>query len=285
MPVLNRALHKAYTRRSMTEPAPIRPLEPAASGGWAEKLRPPIGTVGSSPERPTEEPANIPAAEAALQWSWPPIVDQLLSESAGTAVRQLADQLKHQGISRKLRSIAFCGTGRNAGRSSLVLALAKVLATELATRVVLVDADFLHPDLASAISLQPLAELWTPSNGQAPVSTALKQLIPGKLSFVPLAEFISPESLDDGLVAAIHSFWRSLTGACDLVLIDVGPWESRFAPALIDSRAMDACVGVCPFHDPPIQWPDSEQLRHPGIEWLGVVETFVPRSQLSSQRA
>jgi Mrp family chromosome partitioning ATPase len=270
----------------MTEPAPARSPVPAAASGWAEKLREPIRHV----ERPAVEQAPpVDAPEPVLTWSYPAIVDQLLSGSAGNAVRHLAEQLKHLGIARDLRSIAFCGPGRTAGRTSLTLALTKVLTLELATRVTLVDADFAHSDLARAVGLQPATGLWTPTTDQSPAAAVVKPLVPGWLSLVPVAQSPSAqsptgESLNGRLIGAIHAFWRTLKQNCDLLLIDAGPWDSPSTPLLIDSRAIDACVGVCRFQTPQGAWPGNEQLRQPGIEWLGIVETFVPPSQLPSQR-
>lgn len=281
MALLNRALHKAYTRRSMTEPAAARAPVPAAASGWAGKLREPIRPA----ERPVAEPAPaLVAPDPVLAWAWPAVVDQLLTGSAGNAVRHLAEQLKHLGISRDLRSIAVCGPGRGAGRTSLTLAVAKVLTTELVTRVTLVDADFGHADVARAVALQPATGLWTPTNDQPPAPSVVKQLVPGTLSLVPVVDVATAEFLTGRLIGTIHAFWRTLKQNCDLLLIDAGPWDSPSTPFLIDSRAIDACVGVCRFQTPQGAWPGNEQLRQPGIEWLGIVETFVPPSQLPSQR-
>jgi hypothetical protein len=213
----------------------------------------------------------------APEWAWPEIVDKLLSGPAGIAVRHLADQLKHQGISRDLRCVAFSGTGRNAGRTSLVLALTKVLVTELATRVTVIDADFVRPEIARVLSVQPATD-----PEESPL--ALRQLIPGKLGFVPLAGPLQLESLNATMISAIHSVWQALKAQCDLVVIDAGPWESPITPALIDARGIDACVGVCPFREPALEWPGPEQRNRTDVEWLGVVETFVPPAQLAAKR-
>ena len=222
---------------------------------------------------PGQITADTGAADAAPRWSWPPIVAKLLDCSAGAELRKLAASLKHLAATRRLACLALSGPGRAAGRTSLVLTLAHILAETLSCRVAIVDADFGHPDAADLLSLRPSRGLWEAACEKGTAASAAMPLVAGRLSVVPLLERVAPEAIDRTKIAALQSFLRSLRRDNDLVLVDAGPWEALVPPLVFESRAVDALLCVAR-HDAGEDRLDDEHYQQPGVEWLGMIETF-----------
>jgi Mrp family chromosome partitioning ATPase len=215
------------------------------------------------------------AAQIAPRWSWPPIVGKLLDCPAGTELRKLAGSLKQLAGTRNLACLALSGPGRSTGRTSLILTLAHILAETQLCRVAIVDADFGHPDAAQMLALQPRQGLWEAASQNAAGAAAATVLIPDKLVIVPLVERIATERIDRKKIASVQTFLRSLRREYDLVLVDAGPWDALVPPLVFESRAVDAflCVARCGWCDERL---DDDHFRQPGIEWLGMIETFAP---------
>ncbi len=248
------------------------------------------GHVAAKPQVPAEAqtverkpPAAAPetaAVDAAPRWSWPPIVRKLLDCSAGGELRRLSASLKHLAATRRLGCIALSGPGRSTGRTSLVLTLAHLLAETQSSRVAIVDADFGNPQAAELLSLRPRAGLWDAAcEKKETAASVVTTLIEGKLSLVPLTERVAPEAVDRRKIATLQSFLRSLRRENDLVLVDAGPWESLVPPLVFESRAVDALLCVSR-HESDEERLDDEHYRQPGMEWLGMIETFVPVQEL-----
>lgn len=363
MTIINRALNKAYRRRSDAEPAPEIEQRSPAAGGWAPTLREPIRPI-PSPDRtasrpepapigsdeslappakgvgrlltpaavptthsegatvrfdaphapqavptpvpdkvPTQAarsaaarvadsprradfglvvPADVAPADAAEDWSWPPIVEKLLNCPAGPELRLFAGRLKQLAVEKGLGCVALSGPGRSAGRTSLVLTLAHVLAEVQSARVVIVDADFGHPQAAQMLSLQPARGLWDAALEKQPATSALTTLIPEKLAIVPLVERVAAAAIDRRKIGMLQASLRALRRQYDIVLVDAGPWEALIPPLVFESRAIDAFVCVCRCDPADEERLDDDAYRHPGIEWLGMIETFTPASELKS---
>jgi Mrp family chromosome partitioning ATPase len=215
------------------------------------------------------------AAQNAPRWSWPPIVGKLLDCAAGAELRKLAGSLKQLAGTRNLACVALSGPGRSTGRTSLVLTLAHILAETQFCRLAIVDADFGHPDAAQMLSLQPRQGLWEAASGSAAGAAPTTVLLPGKLAIVPLVERIASEGIDRKKFAGVQTFLRSLRREYDLVLVDAGPWEALIPPLVFESRAVDAflCVARSGWSEERL---DDDHFRQPGIEWLGMIETFAP---------
>jgi Mrp family chromosome partitioning ATPase len=211
-------------------------------------------------------------------WAWPPIVQKLLNCPAGTEINRLAGRLTQLAEERGLRCLALSGTGRLAGRTSLVLTLARSLAENCSARVAVVDADFEHPDLARMLSLRPHSGLWDVACERKLRSSPRTMLIPGKLAVVPLVARISLDAVDRRKISVLQSFWRALRSGYDLILIDAGPWESLVPPLVFENGAIDAFIGVSRSRDG--EQLDDELYNQPGIEWLGTIETFSRAAQL-----
>jgi Mrp family chromosome partitioning ATPase len=306
MTIINRALHKAYKRRAEAQRVPEL-IRPGSASGWVSKLREPV----KPPLRPTSEPAgsepavpapliaeettsgipvsDIPAPENPVvqlpvsqehqprlteQWSWPPIVQRLLTCPAAPGILELAVQLRSLATGRDLRCVAFSGPGRGAGRTSLVLTLASVLIADKSTRVAIVDADFNHPDAAQALSLHPVAGLAEAIHSPA-ASGVVTKLITGRLAVVPLVKPVKADAIDHRRLGALQSFLRSLRREHDILLIDAGPWEPARGSLLLECRAVDALVSIRRGDSSLKGSAEENNFRQPGVEWLGVVETFV----------
>jgi Mrp family chromosome partitioning ATPase len=210
-------------------------------------------------------------------WAWPPIVQKLLNCPAGAEINQLAGRLTQLAAERGLGCLALSGAGRLAGRTSLVLTLAKSLTETCAARVAVVDADFEHPDLARMLSLRPHSGLWDVACERKSGSSPWTTLIPGKLALVPLVARVSLDAVDRRRISVLQTFLRSLRRGYDLVLIDAGPWESLVPSLVFENGVIDAFIGVSRSSDGE-ELLDDALYNQPGIEWLGTIETFSPVS-------
>ena len=236
----------------------------------------PTDSSAATPLKPaTAAPAANNQSVLAEQWSWPPIVQRLLTCPAAPELRDLAVQLRALAAGNDLRCVAFSGPGRNVGRTSLVLTLASVLIADKSTRVAIVDADFNHPDAAQLISLHPAMGLEEAINNPGADDRVVTTLIAGRLAIVPLAKPVAAEAIDHRRIGTLQTFLRSLRREYDVVLIDAGPWEPAHPPLLLECRAVDAVVCVCRAGSSREESADERNFRQPGVEWLGVVETFV----------
>jgi Mrp family chromosome partitioning ATPase len=217
------------------------------------------------------EPAAAPIAGG---WTWPAIVDKLLASRARAEIGKLALNLKNLATVRGFGCVALTGPGRGAGRTTLVLTLARLLSELPSTRVAIVDADFGHPEAARLLEIRTAAGLWDAVCGEGKSPAAVQQLVPGKLSLVPLIEPVAAATIDRGKIRSLHSFLRSLRRDNAIVLVDAGPWESLVPPLIFESHAVDACICVCRADTPPDERLDEEGVRQPGVECLGTIETF-----------
>ena len=236
------------------------------------------------------DPGHVPATRSAdsdwadqesdrtigQHWSWPAIVERLLDCPAAPGLRELASLLKHLAAEGDLRCVAFSGAGRNAGRTSLTLALARILSEDPALRLVIVDADFANPDVAKTLSLDAQTGLWNAASDREQEAAPFLTRLTDSLSVVPLVEAVPIEWINRERIAALQSFLRSVRRGSDLVLVDAGPWESLVPPMVFESRAIDAFLSVCRSDTPHDERPEDLQSWPPGLEWLGIVETFVP---------
>ena len=215
-----------------------------------------------------------PAASVIDGWTWPPIVEKLLASRARAEIAKLAANLKNLAIERGLGCIALTGPGRGAGRTTLVLTLARLLSDLPATRVTVIDADFGHPDASGFLAAPAVAGLWEAACGDGKSTAAVRRIVPGRLALVPLTNPVATAAIDRDKIRSLHSFLRALRRENEIVLIDAGPWESLIPPLIFESHAVDACICVCRADIPPDEKLDEEALRQPGVEFLGTIETF-----------
>lgn len=288
---LDRALSKTYGV-SLAAAPPATGIAGAAETlrGWVGDLRTP-----RPPSRRQSGPTIPPA------WAWPAICNSLLNAS-GPGFRRLADQLLAARASRNLQSIAFCGAGRTAGTTSVVLSLAKLFHEGEAAKIVLIDADLGQPPLADQLGR-------TSQAGQSPIAG---KRLPKDFTLLCLDDprllLLSPPPgtpQDDSLPIiaghlrnTIHGL-RSRLSRCttpqneshspasgyqgqdvnspatDIILVDAGPWDGPLAPWLLDRSAIDGLVYVerSGYGRPESENPGRACFRA-NIEFLGTIETF-----------
>jgi len=179
------------------------------------------------------------------RFSWPSIV-KTLSAAAEAQIAVLTRAMtaaSRQG--QKLVLITGCARGE--GRTTLSLALGKALASP-ARKVLLVDADFEHSQLADALGVLPQVGwddvLW----GNQPLAEALIESLDDHLSLLPLRQ---PAAGPQRRTPAAQ--WKAslseLTQNYDIVLLDAGPLtDDRKAcdtAALAAQHPIDSALVVC----------------------------------------
>jgi Mrp family chromosome partitioning ATPase len=216
-----------------------------------------------------------PAAPLA-EWRWPTICERLLNSSAGPGFRGLASLLRELLVERGERSLAFTGHGRKAGRTTLVLTVARLLAQDMGQRVLVIDLDFGKPDISVRLEIDSDADLWEPVCGLTSAANARVTLIPDRLSVLTLRESKSSTAITAESAAAIRSILHGAREDFDVVLIDAGPWDPAMSSSLFSDRSVEACVCVTRYAEPAGELNVCECCRQAGIDVLGIVETFVP---------
>jgi Mrp family chromosome partitioning ATPase len=143
--------------------------------------------------------------------------------------------------------VLVTGCARGEGRTTLSLTLGRALASP-ARRILLVDADFEHSQLADALGVLPQVGwddvLW----GNQPLAEALIESLDDHLSLLPLRQ---PTAGPQRRTPAAQ--WKAslgeLTQNYDIVLMDAGPLtDERKAcdtAALAAQHPIDAALVVC----------------------------------------
>lgn len=216
------------------------------------------------------------AARTTISWRWPDICSGLEKSSAGPQLRHLADTLRRWSVERGLKSIALTGHGRGAGRTSILLTLARFLVGYETARVSLVDLDWKHPALAADLGMVPETGLWEFACGTGDPAGMPIQLLPDRLSAWPLLRAVSHGELSLSRLKRLREALRACREENDVVLVDVGAWEAIHPPLLFGPPLVDGLIGVCRHAAHETEMLTEEHFRHSGVEWLGVIETFVP---------
>lgn len=179
------------------------------------------------------------------RFSWPSVVKTLsvTAEAQIAVLTRAMTAASRQG--QKLVLITGCARGE--GRTTLSLTLGKALASP-ARKVLLVDADFEHAQLADALGVMPQVGwddvLW----GNQPLAEALIESLDDHLSLLPLRQ---PAVGSQRRTPAAQ--WKAslseLTQNYDIVLLDAGPLtDERKAcdtAALAAQHPIDSALVVC----------------------------------------
>ncbi|MSR58603.1 MAG: hypothetical protein EXS05_13275 [Planctomycetaceae bacterium] len=229
--------------------------------------------VDPSPQSPPTPPETVPPISAA--WHGPPICNRLLDAPTGPGIRELAGRLSQLLKNRSLRSLAFTGPDRSAGRTSLLLTVARVLIEQTSLRMLLIDLDCEHPELASLLSAAPKGGLWQAACGLIATSDALVPLFPERLTLLPLRDPLTADAVTPLHAAAIAGLLHQCREAFDVVLIDAGPWRA-LPPVLRQVSIADACVWIQRSETEGFERSSPAGTAAAGIDVLGVVETFAP---------
>ncbi|MCE9544036.1 MAG: hypothetical protein K8T25_00700 [Planctomycetia bacterium] len=221
------------------------------------------------------------------EFSWPTPVTDLVGR-VGADLDSLANQLVTAARDGQ-QVVAISSIGRETGATTMMLCLAQRLAS-MRLKSALVDADFVHPRLASCLGMTPRFGWEDLAGADLSLAEVLVESLHDGLTLLPLrgpAEAAAP--LADDL------YWRTTLDALRaryrLVLLDVGPLDSGLmdvtSPAgrqrplphwMRPNSGVDAAIVVCdsrqPARDTLVE--SLELLEDQGIRLIGVAENFCP---------
>ena len=276
------ALSKAYARREQAS----RSSEGERAADLPTRAEIGIDPASADQSWPTESAIRPVPSEASRPpfasspWTWPAITERLLAE-AGEGFLRLADRLRHGSLERNISSVAFRGTGRQIGRSTVLLTLARAMQeSQPDEALLLIDADISSADLASSVGLSPTRGLWEVLQSDIPPESVLQIGPGGRLALLPLCGPVTPAELEtvgpEGLLPLI----TELREQFPLILIDAGPVDSlpwsRLSPLLWNCAGIDTLVHVqrAGLQDTDILQHERLLCRETGMEFLGVIDTF-----------
>ncbi|MCC7084447.1 MAG: hypothetical protein IT427_05525 [Pirellulales bacterium] len=205
---------------------------------------------------------------------WPKVCQQLLAE-CGMQFSKLADDMRQEAAEGR-KVLAISGLGRNEGRTTLTLCLAKQLA-QSRIRVAIVDADFASPGVAGNLGINAEAGWEAVLQGDQTIWETMIDVASDHLSIVPLAAAHYAEPLRRP-VYGIAAVLAELAEHFDVVLVDAGPLgEGDTADWLLDPTA--SVQGVILAND--VRKNDASrlataclQLAEAGVRQLGIAEMF-----------
>ena len=228
----------------------------------------------------TELPSNEDVEEAAFQpdwevdvFQWPETVEELLRDQ-GIQFAQAGDQLRH-AAAEGLQVLGVTSTFRGEGRTSLSMCIARCVASAGA-KVVLVDMDADHADLATTLRVRPPVGWREAIEEQLPIEEAIIHSVNDGVSLVSLESGGGAEiGLRDPQVA---EFIQSLRQHYELVLLDCGPLvdESKFLEGG-DDCPLNAAIVVRDLRTTSVedcQKTVARLLLH-GVEAVGIAENFM----------
>lgn len=240
------------------------------------------GTHGMAPlssfaSTSTAAASRFEASYEVTRFTWPRRVEELAAEVAeplancGAALAARAMQL------RKVQLVTGCQRGE--GRSTLTLLLARAAAAR-GLRVVVVDADTRHPQLAELLGVSP-AVGWEQVLARTQVLT--EALVESALERVTLLPMVNPTALDHAGPHAVDSV-QQLREHYDLILIDAGPLEHDAAAidlaGLLLGCMIDDALVCCDRsqHTLEVTSPVVRRLAALGVTRWDMLENFVRRS-------
>ncbi|HVX10321.1 MAG TPA: AAA family ATPase [Pirellulales bacterium] len=149
------------------------------------------------------------------RFEWPSVVRPLLDRTSAE-LSSLVGELLPDGRG----SLLVTGCRRGEGRTSIALLLARHLAQKGA-RVLLIDADFQRPQVASSLATH--VEIgWEEMMSGAAVSDALIESLADRLVILPLRRPVAAKVLSKARTNLRTTLAR-LQGAFDVILADAGP--------------------------------------------------------------
>jgi Mrp family chromosome partitioning ATPase len=205
-------------------------------------------------------------------WQWPEICEQL-DQFTGEGFQQLAKHLQF-AAEQGHKVLAFVSSQRDAGRTSVLLTLTRILALEGKSSVLLIDADQRHPNIATLSGLQPPIGFEDVLQGSSRMHQAITPMTPGRVTLLPLLKPVADGDWRNRVTAfrvLLHQARRDY----DMVLIDAGVFgaETKMTDCWLRGIA-DAVVTVS--RQLTVQSGEHVVLdwKQIGIESLGVIETF-----------
>jgi len=235
--------------RTAAQPEPEVPFartayEPVYAAAAMQRERSTLGETERQETPATEEPApEFRTAFETERFNWPRNVEVLIA-ATGNEFTQFTAELEER-VAAGRQTLAVTGFNRGEGRSTLVLAIARLLANRN-MNVVVVDADLRQPQLAELLGIRPELGWDDVYAERLPVTDALIESLADRVTLLPLRSgFSNPRALAGN---------KTLAGIIDLlkqnydaVLLDVGPLPDDqdtidLAAALTGCKLDDALV-------------------------------------------
>jgi Mrp family chromosome partitioning ATPase len=205
---------------------------------------------------------------------WPPICERLVAQFPDR-LDSLANEIR-RAAEGHCKVVAVSGLGRNEGRTTLVLCLARCLAA--GTKLAIIDGDFANPCLAHQLGIGPEAGWEAVLQGNQQLSEVTIQSAADRLALVPLAaavETAEPAQLSYRIAVSL----AELAGHYDLVLVDAGPMSGESAVANRFMQPTSGVQGILLTHD--VRRGETSRLAAACLEMaashqnlVGIAETF-----------
>jgi Mrp family chromosome partitioning ATPase len=226
-----------------------------------------------------EESAVPEAAEDDLRpayeverFEWPSIVKPLLDRSRAE-LSSLVSELLPTGRG----CLLVTGCRRGEGRTSIALLLARHLAKK-GSRVLLIDADFQRPQLASSLATH--VEIgWEEMMSGTAVSDALIESLRDRLVILPLRRPVAADVLSKAR-ASLRTMLARLQESFDVVCADAGPLSEAGESGhetLFGATSWDAAVVVRDVRHCRLEQSHAvgHQLVQLGARRWAIIENFV----------
>ena len=252
----------------------MREVDQALARAFALRGRSEHATVPPAPHHTLRQARSldVEVRPVLAKPEWPSVVlslERLHGDRFARAVEVLLNARDVDG----LKVILFTSCHRAEGRTTLVLTLARALASQPG-RTLLIDADLRAPMLARQLRLRPEVGLDDVIGLGRPLAEALIAVEEPRLWLLPLRASVAKPRVFLASPAWTCTLAR-IRREFDLVLIDGGPMFTGLSVALLH-RSVDAAVLV---YNPSITAERGlsrarEVLDAGGIPLLGVAETF-----------
>lgn len=238
-----------------------------------------IGVAAAEPvTNAATDRATLLADENAAFWEvdrylYPSISDRLLSRYE--YFNHAGDKLK-QAAQAGLKVLGITGVGREEGRSTLAICLARAAARS-GLKVALIDCDFQHPQLAQLIGLDVASGWESVALGEVAVAEVAIRSLEDGILLLPLLDAAKTNSLslNDQRVTRILAQARQTH---DVVILDAGPLDAEVVTEPDSSRAspLDAAIVVWDRRRRKLDEAQAvaQRLSAVGVEAVGIAENF-----------
>lgn len=218
------------------------------------------------------------AAFEVERFEWPAMCARILT-AAGHEVRQFTKTLVEQ-VRRGRKMIAVTGCRRGDGRTTVAMCLAQQL-VEHGLSVVLVDADFRHPQLAEQLGVVPSVGWDDVLQADLPLTEAMIDSTHDRLTLLPLRGPLFDQSVtlrNPQLGVPL----RALREAYDVALLDceplAGPEATEYLATLVGRCGLDAALLIRDLNQTATEAYEkaTQLLNQAPLAGWDIIENFVP---------
>lgn len=280
--------HRAE-RSALYGPRPVSKVRSNATTPISEK-RPLSSFIASTgiarlDSEPAESDFFRPGTTIA-SFHWPEVC-RILTRHSTDQLSRVADVLiTHADAGRSL--VAVLGMSRACGATTMALCLASRLA-ERGRRVVLVDGNFLKPQLAATLEAEPTSGWQDVLKQGTPLTDAVVRATDDRIDLLALSENVphDPLRLVGGLQAVVTA--GVLRHAYDHVLIDAGAYrDAKSRPIMLElirNMGVDAAIAITSpvVNDSHDVAALADQLGRSGCELLGSISNRAGGSAVLGQ--